>query len=375
MTIYMLQEIGISLGIFLVYLLFRKTIMKIVFKILAGITTRTKMKADDQLVEAFAGPIKMLITFSILYFSIKLIDTTVFEVNPVHFKNLAAFNVLLFKIYRSVILYFFFWGFFNACDSSAALFKELEDILDLKVDKLLLPFVSKILRLVLVLIGLAAIANEWGFDVNGFVAGLGIGGLAFALAAKDTLANAFGGAVLITEKPFTIGDWIVVAGEEGVVEDLNFRSTKLRKFDKSVVTVPNSVITTTNIVNFSKRDIRRITYKLGIKYSTPIETIRLVIKEIEDMLIKHSDINNETIFVKFDEFADSSLNIFMYYFTNTSVWGEYLSIKQDTNLKIMEILQNHGVEIAFPSQSVYFEGEANTIKVDKSDTIKLDKTN
>lgn len=366
MSIYMLQELGISLAVFVVYLLFRKTIMKVIFKVLKGITSKTKTEADDHLVEAFEGPIKMLVTFSILYFSIKLIDTSVFQLNPVHFKNLTTFNALLFKIYRSVILYFFFWGFFNASGSSEALFKEVEGVLDIKVDKLLLPFVSKIARLVLVLIGLAAIATEWGFDVNGFVAGLGIGGLAFALAAKDTLANAFGGAVLITEKPFTIGDWIIVAGEEGVVEDLNFRSTKLRKFDKSVVTVPNSIIATTNIVNFSKRDIRRITYKLGIKYSTPIDTVRLVVKEIEDMLIGHVDINNETIFVKFDEFGDSALNIFMYYFTNTSVWGEYLSIKEDTNLKIMEILQKNGVEIAFPSQSLYFEGEANTIKIDKT---------
>ena len=202
-----------------------------------------------------------------------------------------------------------------------------------------------------------AILEEWDFEVGTFITGLGIGGLAFALAAKDTLANAFGGAVLITEKPFTIGDWIVVDGVEGTVEDISFRSTKIRKFNKSVVTVPNSTVALSNIINYSKRDIRRVSYELKIKIDSPIESVKSVIKDIEEMLVKHTGIDNETIFVRFNKFGESSLNIFMYYFTNTSIWGEYLILTEDTNFKILEILAKNKVELAVPMQVIKVENQ------------------
>jgi len=356
-----LKEIGLSMLPFVVFFLFRKKIFNIIFKILNGITSKTKVKSDIQIVAAYKKPIKMLVTFTIFYICVTLIDAVDFSNNPMVIQRITVIEEVLLKLFRTVTLYFFFWGLYNSSGKSQALLHEIEERFDLRIDKMIAPFISKIIRGVIIVIALGAVAAEWGFDVNGFITGLGIGGLAFALAAQDTLSNAFGGAVLITEKPFTMGDWISVADAEGVVEDLTFRSTKIRKFDKSVVIVPNSTVASSNIVNYSKRNIRRITYKLGVKYSTPIEKMKSVLTDIEGMLQDHPGVNNDIIFVKFDEFAESSLNIFMYYFANTSIWEEYLKIKEDTNIKILEILQDNGVEVAFPSQSIYFEQEVDTL--------------
>lgn len=352
------SSIGISfltsLGVFLVLLLFRKFGLNIIFKILEKMTKKTKTTLDDNLVLIIKAPTKMLLTVSMFFIAYKVFDLSLFLSES----SIVIVDSIALNLFRTAIIIFFYMILYNSVSDSKILFDELQVLFDIKVDKLLVPFVSKIFRLVLMVICIAAIATEWGFDVNGFVAGLGIGGLAFALAAKDTLANAFGGAVLITEKPFTIGDWIVVDGVEGTVEDINFRSTKIRKFNKSVVTVPNSVVAISNIINYSKRDIRRISYELKIRVETPVESVKVVTKDIKEMLVNHPGIDNDTIFVNFNKFGESSLNIFMYFFTNTSVWSEYLEIGEDTNFKILEILEKNNVTLAVPMQVIKVEKEA-----------------
>lgn len=349
-----LKSLGLALGIIIVFFILRKPIVNLIFKIFEKITRKTKTKADDKLLSVIRRPLRMLVTFTVFYFTYKLIDFNY----VIEMKTLLKIDGFVYHVYRSVIIIFFFMILYNMTGESHVLFDELSTIFDIEVDKLLIPFVSKVFRLLIFVICIAVVAADWGFDVNGFVAGLGLGGLAFALAAQDTLANTFGGAVIITEKPFTIGDWIIVDGVEGTVEDINFRSTQIRKFDKSIVTVPNSKIAKSNIINYSKRDIRRISYDLKLRIETPVDKIKAVVATIENMLIEHEDINNETIFVKFNSFGDSSLNLFLYFFTNTSVWGEYLSIAEDINLRILDILSENEVELAVPMQVVKVEKES-----------------
>jgi len=348
------QSVLIGLGVLIGFFIIRKPIVGFIFKIFEAMTKKTKMKADDHLLKVIRNPLKMLVTFTALYIVFKIINIE-YLVND---EFLFRINAFALNLYRSVFIVFVFMILYNTTDESHVLFDEIFEIFDVKVDKLLVPFVSKIFRLLIFVICIAIIASEWGFDVNGFVAGLGLGGLAFALAAQDTLANTFGGAVIITEKPFTIGDWIIVDGIEGTVEDINFRSTKVRKFNKSVVTVPNSKIAKSNIINFSKRNLRRVSYELKLNIDTPSDALRNVKDGIEKMLIEHPGINNETIFVKFNEFDESSLNIFLYFFTNTSVWSEYLDLTEDTNFKILEILKNNDVKLAVPMHVVKMENEA-----------------
>ena len=157
------------------------------------------------------------------------------------------------------------------------------------------------------------------------------------------------------EKPFVIGDWIAASGVEGTVEDISFRSTKIRLFSQSLVIIPNSMLAGGAITNYSRMGKRRINFYLGLTYNTPENKVKSCVERIKQMLMQHEGIHPETILVYFENFNDSSLDIIIYCFTNTTVWSEYLEVKQDINLKIMSILEEEGVSMAFPTRSIYLE--------------------
>jgi MscS family membrane protein len=217
-------------------------------------------------------------------------------------------------------------------------------------------FILTILRGVILFVGLGAILQLWGINVAGLVAGLGIGGLACALAAKDTAANLFGSIALLLDKSIRIGEWIRIDGVEGVVEDIGMRTTKIRTFQKSLITLPNQVIANTHIENFSRRQIRRIKMNIGLTYDTSSKQIENIIADIKTMLRNHEGISQDsTMLVNFTTFNDSSLDILIYTFTNTANWARYMNIKEDVNIQIMKIVEKNGSSFAFPSQSLYIE--------------------
>lgn len=267
----------------------------------------------------------------------------------------AAFDFLLNSLFRTGIIILFSSAIYDMLGYYTVNQAEIQRFFNREVNKILIPFLSKILKFIVLALAFVAIASTWGYDVNGFIAGLGLGGLAFALAAKDLLANIFSGIIIITDKPFSIGDWIKTSEIEGTIEDINFRSTKIRAFDQALVTVPNSNLVNAPIVNLTNRSLRRITFQLKVRYDTPVYKLKVCIDKIEDLLRSHPQVDQKTIFVKFDSFGNSGLEIFLYFFTTTTVWGEYLTIKQDINLKIMEIMEHEGVAFALPSTSIYIE--------------------
>jgi MscS family membrane protein len=345
------RSLWISLSVIILFLIIRKWVVKLALNIFKKLTSKTKSEIDDKLIQVLRKPARMLLTFSVFFIAYKTLNLE----GVLQASTLDTMDAIALKIYRTVIIIAVFNVFYQMTTGSHVFFKEFFAVFDIRVDPLLVPFVSKVLRLLIFFIGIAIVCAEWGFDVNGFVAGLGLGGLAFALAAQDTLSNTFGGAVILTEKPFTIGDWILVNEVEGTVEDISFRSTRVRKFDKSIVTVPNSTIAKANVINYSQRNIRRISYDLKIKFKTPLSNMKTIVESIRSMLYDHEGIHNETIFVHFNSLGESSYNIFLYYFTNTSVWSEYLALTEDTNFKILEILEANDVELAVPIQAVILD--------------------
>ena len=223
-------------------------------------------------------------------------------------------------------------------------------------------FILTIIRGIILGIGLGSILQVWGINVAGLVAGLGIGGLAFALAAKDTAANLFGSIALLLDKSIRIGEWIKIDGVEGVVEDIGMRTTKIRSFKKSLITLPNQMLANSPIENFSRRGIRRIKMKIGLTYDARSEQIEKVILDIKTMLRNHEGIaQKETMLVNFTSFDDSSLGILIYTFSRTSNWERYLTIKEDVNLNVMKIVEKNNVAFAFPSQSVYIESMPKSV--------------
>lgn len=275
------------------------------------------------------------------------------------FLSMPGWEFWIDKLFRSVVIILAAWGLFRFTGASASWMVRLGQRFDVQLDQIFIPFLSKTLRVLVVVLTFTVLAQEWGYRIEGLIAGLGLGGLAVSLAAKDLLANLFGGLAIVTEKHFTIGDWIETPTVEGTVEGITFRSTLVRTFDQALVTVPNSILANEAIKNWSKMGKRRITYHLGISPFTPREKIQRAVQRIREMLQNHPDIHPQTIFVYFERFGESSLDLFLYFFTKTTVWGEYLQVREDCNLKILQILEEEGIELAFPSRRLYVDEMPN----------------
>ncbi|MGP4072682.1 mechanosensitive ion channel family protein [Piscibacillus sp. B03] len=348
-------DIGIAIGILLLFHILRKAFTKYVFYFIRRLFNRDKTDLIRQILDAYEKPIRWLFVIIGLYIAVDFFPYLSNESD--WFKNLILASLIILIA----------WGLYNLSSTSSLLFMKLNDGVGLEVDQILIPFFSKALRIIIVAITVSLVLSQFGFDVNGFVAGLGLGGLAFALAAQEVIKNFFGGIVIITEKPFTLGDWIKTSTVEGTVEDINFRSTIVRTFAQALVTVPNSTLSNEAITNWSKMGKRQITFNLGVEYSTPKEKLETVVERINDMLVNHDGVHKETIFVKFDKYNDSSLDIFLYFFTITTEWEKFLNVKQDVNFRIMEILDEEGVSIAFPSRTIYMDNGNATITNEKEE--------
>ena len=199
------------------------------------------------------------------------------------------------------------------------------------------------------------LVQNLGYSISGLLASLGIGGLAVALAAKDSLSNIFGSLMILLDRPFTLGDWVKVGDMEGTIEEVGFRSTRIRTFAKTQITIPNSTLMNMSIDNFSRMPKRRIKMTVGITYATTPAKMRQAVADIKLMLRNHPAIDQDFFLVNFTDFGPSSLDIMVYCFTSSTVWNEYLDAREDVCLKIMETLENLGLEIAFPSRSVYLQ--------------------
>ena len=275
-----------------------------------------------------------------------------------YFPHFDQTHILFVKLVKSAIIFLVGWGLFNLSSSSTLILAKLNERFNFEMNEILIPFLSKLLRVIIVVVIFSAIAQEFNYNVVGLVGGLGLGGLAFALAAKDALSNLFGGVIIITEKPFTIGDWILTPSVEGTVETITFRSTKIRTFAQALVTVPNAKLANESITNWSEMGKRRIVFDLSVTYETPKEKLEGVIKKIDYILKNHSGIDQDTIVTKFDKYGVDGLDIYIYFFTKTTVWLDFLKIKEEINYKIMDILDHEGVSLAVPNRKLYVDSNS-----------------
>ena len=224
------------------------------------------------------------------------------------------------------------------------------------------PITIKTIRALVYAFAVLIIAQEWGYDVKGFLAGLGLVGFAVAMGAQDTITNMLSGLFLVVDKSISVGDWISTDSVEGTVEEMSFRTTKIRTFEQSLITVPNSLLANNPITNYTQRGMRRIRFTLGVTYSTSVEQLEAVTEKIDAMLRDHPDVVTDTVFVHFKTFNDSSLDILVYCFTGAMGYGEYMNVRQDINYKIMTIMEEESVSAAFPSTSIYIEDAGDLAK-------------
>jgi len=199
----------------------------------------------------------------------------------------------------------------------------------------------------------------WGFNVAAVLGSLGLVGMAVALGAQSFIGNMFAGLTIFLDRMFEKGNWIKTPDVEGTVEDIGFRATKVRRFDKALVTIPNSKLASEALINFSRMTQRRIYWSIGVEYRTTKEQLRDIIQDISDYLHSHPDFETDPTktktFVYLDSFGASSIDLMLYCFTKTTEWGEWLAVKEQLAYKVKEIVEGHGTSFAFPSTSLYVE--------------------
>ncbi len=244
---------------------------------------------------------------------------------------------------------------------------------DTKLDDQLVPLVRTALKIFIVAVGVIFVLQNLDIDVAGLLAGLGLGGLAFALAARDTVANLFGAVTVFLDKPFQIGDWIVVDGNHGIVEQVGFRSTKLRTFYNSVLTVPNSSLAGGLVDNYGAREYRRIFTTLGLTYDTTPEQMQAFVEGIRAIIQANTFTRKDFYEIHFNDYGAHCLEVMVYFFVKVKTWAEELRERHNVFLEILRLAKEIGVDFAFPTQTLHVDSlpEPGSIRPERTGPANL----
>ena len=299
-----------------------------------------------RLVDVFASPGATLVMAGVLWVSYPALGLPL----------LAA--QFMGGLVRILIVIAISWAAYSMVDVVADRMAERAANTDSKLDDQLVPLMRKTLKVVTLAGGMLFVLENMRVDVGSLVAGLGIGGLAFAFAAKDTLANFFGSVMIFADRPFQIGDWIVVSGAEGIVEEVGFRSTRIRTFYNSLITMPNAVFTESKIDNYGARTYRRTFVTLGLTYGTTPEQMQSFVEGIRSVIEANEYTRKDYYEVHMSGFGAHSLDVMLYFFFKVSSWSEELRERHNVYLEILRLAHRLGVQFAFPTQTLHVESLA-----------------
>ena len=326
-----------------VFVLLRKIFAHFIVGALKRLAKRTKTRWDDLVLDALEQPLTFLPVALGVFLAAQALG--------LQGAAASAAN----KIDQTLIALTIFWSLFRLVDPFAYLLAPLERVFT----STLIQWVRKALKGFFIFMGAVAILTIWGIPVMPVLASLSLLSVVVALGAQDFFKNLIGGALIIAERRFQPGDWILVNGVvEGTVEKIEFRSTAVRRFDTALVNVPNATLSDSAVINFSKMTHRRIYWKIGVEYKTTLEQLREIRDGIERYVLDSDEFAHPpevSTFVRIDAFNESSIDIMLYCFTRTTVWGEWLEIKERLAYRIKEIVEGAGTGFAFPSRTVYVE--------------------
>lgn len=342
--------LGVSIGqllvaffIFLFFFFLRGIFTRFVTGFFRRLTSKTETSLDDQIIAVVEKPLRNVFLILGLFFAAQALPLE------------GTLYAIIDNITRSLIAFTIFWVIYNTVTPLSALLYRLQTYLTREI----IDWMVTTIRWGVILLGAATILQIWGIQVAPLIAGLGLFGVAVALGAQDLFRNLISGISILLEKRFQVGDWIKVDGVvEGTVEQIAFRSTRIRRFDKAPVYVPNQSLSDNAVTNFSAMTYRRITWTIGLEYNSTLDQLKQVRNGIETYLMENDDFVKPpaaALFVRVNDFAASSIDIMIYTFTKTTDWGEWLEIKEAFAYKIKEIVEEAGAGFAFPSQSVYVE--------------------
>mgnify|MGYP001161099892 FL=1 len=313
-------------------------------------------KNIDKFNSLLKKPIKYFLFLVILYFASLVLDFSQFMSN-----NEGSLGIIdiISKTFNLLLLIIIFWIINRAIDFIGFKLKNRASETESKVDDQLIPFAVDMAKVITVILGVVMIlGNVFNVNITALVTGLGIGGVAFALASKESLENLLGSFTIFFDKPFTVGDIVTLGGVTGVVEKVGFRSTRIRTFDKSIVTVPNKNIISSELDNLGARPVRRVKFNIGLTYDATVNNIKAIVNDIQELIDKHPETNNEGK-VRFLNFGASSLDIMVLYYVNSPDWEVLIDTQEKINYSIIDIVAKHKCDFAFPSTSVYIEKNNN----------------
>ena len=339
--------------------LISKYLSHVIYRILGKRGDEVGIEKFDKLL---TKPIALFIMLSILYIgSVQLQYPESWNLSE---NNPWGIKLIIKKLFSLIYIYSIIRIALKIVEYIGLILKKKAEKSENKMDDQLVPFGMEILKFIIYVFATFIILGEvFNVNVTALITGLGIGGIALAMASKESLENLLGSFTIFLDKPFTVGDLVSVGSITGRVEKVGFRSTRLRTFDRSLITVPNKKMIDAELDNLGLRPIRRVKFSVGLTYETSVDQIKKISNEIQSMIDEHPQTTSpdgnlskdEEARVRFTEFGDSSLNILIIYYVNSPKWDDLIDVRQDINYKIMEIVKNNKSDFAFPSTTVYLQ--------------------
>lgn len=359
--LHLWQLVGILLIIIIslvIHMVFTFVIEKILISLLIK---KGYKKIARSYVAPVAKPLSILIIFPILLIFIPVLQLPM-KVNTYTLMALKA----LWPVFSTIVAY-------RVVDILGMYMMKFAERTESTLDDQLVPLMRKVLKIFVIIVGALAILANLDVDIFPLLTGLSIGGLAFALAAQDTLKNFFGSIMIFIDKPFQIGDWITSGDIDGTVEEVGFRATRIRTFRNSLTYVPNAVLADRTVDNHGLRRYRRFYTQIAINYDTPADLINVFVKGLREIVEKHPHTWKENYHVYLNDMADSSLNVMFYIFFGVPSWGEELRCRHETLIEIIKLAEDLGINFAFPTSTLHMETfpekKSNSPEYEKNPTL------
>lgn len=335
-----------AIGTLIILMILRRFIIGVGFFLLRKIVAYTPFKFDTYMVNAAEGPAGLVSWIFVLLSAVALVPE--FGTDFCH--------LIFLNIFTSGILLASFWFLYNLTRKQLGVINRTLTQFKMGNDEVLERFIRAALRVLIVTFALIFIARAWGYDIPGLITGLGVGGIAIALAAQETLSSIVGGIMLIIDKPFGVGDRIKTAAGEGVVHSMGFRTTKVQTFTQGIINIPNSALSKDSVTNWSKIPKRRVEFRIGLTYDTTVPQMQECLSQIRALLAAEETLPPEDSIVIFETYSASSLDIWITYTTTTMDYNQFCLLKERINMEVMNIVTGLGLSFAFPSRSIYLAG-------------------
>lgn len=336
-------QIIIAIGVIFVFRILSSVVSSIIIKML-------RPKGNEKVSvkkNPFYLPLRTIFTFVGIYIALNIIKNAT-TISP-------DIQSILDKGIKILLILFVAKAFGEGLDEKNKVFVKIRDKSNRDIDKSTMNAILRITKIAIYVLAGFMVISELGYNISGFITGLGLSSVVITLAAQDTAKSLIGGLAIFLDKPFKVGDYIKVDQYEGTVEEIRFRTTSIRTLENTVLHVANSEMSVSAIINYSEMEKRRYYAKLVLEFGTSLKKVELVKNKINSMLMQMDEIEKETIMINFQEISDNGMDLVVIAYINRTNYAEYLDIKEEINYNIMKILESENVEMAYNTQTMYLK--------------------